>query len=185
MILKARSMPAPSDEPSHSEHAHDDLITDAERERFDALVEEALEELPPQIRDLLEEVPLIVIDAPSPTMLRDLGCEPRGPDEDDLRLEFCGLHSGQPYTEPGLDAPPELPGTIHLFRAGIIAHAGGWGDRPVYLTSGPVEDGFEDDTEDTRSADDRVYEEIMITLLHEIGHQFGLDEDDLFRLGYD
>ena len=55
MILKARSMPAPSDEPSHSEHAHDDLITDAERERFDALVEEALEELPPQIRDLLEK----------------------------------------------------------------------------------------------------------------------------------
>jgi predicted Zn-dependent protease with MMP-like domain len=29
-----------------------------------------------------------------------------------------------------------------------------------------------------------VYEEIMTTLLHEIGHQFGLDEDDLDRLGY-
>jgi len=30
----------------------------------------------------------------------------------------------------------------------------------------------------------RVREEIIITLLHEIGHQFGLDEDDLERLGY-
>ena len=32
---------------------------------------------------------------------------------------------------------------------------------------------------------DRVAEEIRITLLHELGHQFGLDEDDLAELGYD
>jgi predicted Zn-dependent protease with MMP-like domain len=30
-----------------------------------------------------------------------------------------------------------------------------------------------------------VYEEIRITLLHEIGHHFGLDEEDLEELGYD
>jgi predicted Zn-dependent protease with MMP-like domain len=32
--------------------------------------------------------------------------------------------------------------------------------------------------------EDRVREEIRITVLHEIGHHFGLDEDDLDRLGY-
>ena len=30
----------------------------------------------------------------------------------------------------------------------------------------------------------RVLREIRITLLHEIGHHFGLDEGDLERLGY-
>ena len=30
-----------------------------------------------------------------------------------------------------------------------------------------------------------VYEEIRITVLHEIGHHFGLDEDDLAALGYE
>ena len=146
-------------------------LTEHERERFDELVEEALDALPPGIRDLLEDVPLIVIDEPDGAMLRDLGYDPRDPD---IRSEICGLHSGEPYTEPGLDAPPALPGMIHVFRRGVIVQAGGWGVRR--------NDGIDDDT---RPADDRVYEEIMITLLHEIGHQFGLDEDDLARLGYD
>lgn len=145
-------------------------LADAERDRFDALVEEALDELPPAIRDLLEEVPLIVIDEPTDTMLRDLGLDPA---DRDVRAELCGLHTGVPNTEAGLEAPPTLPGMIHLFRRGTIAQAGGWG--------AVRNDGF---AEDDRPADDRVYEEIMITLLHEIGHQFGLDEDDLERLGY-
>ena len=145
-------------------------ITDDERERFDALVEEALEELPHAIRDLLEEVPLIVIDEPTREMLRDLGLDGADPS---IPRELCGLHTGVPYTEPAFDAPPTLPGTIHIFRLGIIAQSGGWG---VSRTDGIA---------DARPADDRVYEEIMITVLHEIGHQFGLDEDDLVRLGYE
>lgn len=146
-------------------------IPNSERERFDALVEEALDELPPGIRELLDEVPLIVVDEPTERMLRDLGHDPADPD---IRAEICGLHSGQPYTEPALDAPPSLPCTIHLFRRGIVVQSGGWGARR--------DDGIDDDT---RPPDDRVYEEIMITMLHEIGHQFGLDEDDLIRLGYE
>ncbi len=146
-------------------------IPQPERDRFDDLVEEALAELPPAIRSLLDEVPLVVIDEPDKRMLRDLGHDPGDPH---IREEICGLHSGQPYTEPALDTPPTLPGVIHLFRRGIVIQAGGWGPRR--------DDGFD---EDTRPADDRVYEEIMITLLHEIGHQFGLDEDDLVRLGYE
>ena len=31
---------------------------------------------------------------------------------------------------------------------------------------------------------DHILREIRITLLHELGHHFGLEEDDLERLGY-
>ena len=51
---------------------------------------------------------------------------------------------------------------IHLFRIGIMAEAGG-------------EQATEED----------LRREIRVTLLHEIGHHFGLDEDDLAELGYD
>jgi len=137
-------------------------VPDAERDRFDALVEEALGELPDALHALLAEVPLVVIDEPTDDMLRDMGLDA------DARDELCGLHTGVPDTERGIDDAMVLPGDIHLFRRGIIAHAGGWG-RVDW---------------DDRDGEDRVYEEILVTLLHEIGHQFGLDEDDLDRLGY-
>ena len=73
---------------------------------------------------------------------------------------LCGLHSGTPLTERSVMGDDGLE-TIHLFRAGIIEEAGGW-----------------------EAGDDAIEEEIRITLLHEVGHHFGLDEDDLDRLGY-
>lgn len=140
-------------------------LPDHERDRFDALLEEALGELPEALHDLLDEVPLIVLDEPDDGMLRDLGMDPLDPASHE---ELCGLHTGIPETEIGIDPPPELPGEIHIFRRGVIATGGGWG---------PVD-------WDDRPADDRIYEQIMITILHEIGHQFGLDEDDLEGLGF-
>lgn len=151
-------------------------ISDTERDRFDALVDEAVDALPSAIRRLLDEVPLIVIDAPTADMLRDLGIDPA---DSAARDEICGLHSGTPYTDPAIDSPPVLPGTIHLFRRGLILQAGGWA---AIREDGAV---FEDGEPDLRPPEDRMYEEIMITILHEVGHQFGLDEDDLERLGYE
>jgi predicted Zn-dependent protease with MMP-like domain len=136
-------------------------LGDDERDRFDALIEEALEELPPRIRALLEEVPLVVLDEPDEAMLRDVGIDPA--DESALD-ELCGLHTGVALTEQSVDQPAELPTMVHIFRRGIIALAGGWDDP---------------------EADDNIYEEIRTTILHEIGHHFGLDEDDLTELGYD
>ena len=78
------------------------------------------------------------------------------PDEDVL----CGLHTGTPITERSVEHPVEYPEYIHLFREGILDTAGGW-----------------DDVEAVR-------EQIRITLLHEIGHHYGLDEDALERYGY-
>ena len=66
-------------------------------------------------------------------------------------------------TERSVEHTLDLPEDIRLFRSGIVSLAGGW---------------------DQEEADDVVYEEIMVTLLHEIGHHFGLDEEQLDELGY-
>jgi predicted Zn-dependent protease with MMP-like domain len=145
--------------------------------RFDALVEEVLEELPSALRDLLEEVALVVEDVPGPELLR--GVE-GGPIEDPT--ELCGLHSGRAFTEESVEHSGEPPSTIYLFREGIVAMAGGWGSGP----QGPMTPGVVGDAAEAGpTADDLVYEEIWVTLLHEIGHQFGLSEEDLERLGYE
>jgi predicted Zn-dependent protease with MMP-like domain len=137
------------------------VIIRRERARFDELMERAVEELPPPLRQLLEEVPVIVIDRPSSAMLRSLGLDAAS--EDDA-LSLCGLHTGRSITERSVVDDAVIPEDIHLFREGILDLAGGF---------------------EQLGGDDLVYEQIRITLLHEIGHHFGLDEDDLARLGYD
>jgi predicted Zn-dependent protease with MMP-like domain len=133
----------------------------AERERFDLLLESVLESLPEELHRLLDEAPLVVEDAPSPELLRSMGLPP----DDDL----CGLHEGLARTERSVELPA-LPDVITLFRRGIIELAGGW--------EALTQDG------ETIGGAEAVREEILVTLLHEIGHHFGLDEDDLDRLGY-
>jgi predicted Zn-dependent protease with MMP-like domain len=135
-------------------------MTDDDRTRFDALMDDAVESLPPRVASLLEEIAVVVLDEPTAEMLKDLGIEPGDREALD---EMCGLHTGTALTERSVEAG-ELPTTIHVFRRGIVTLAGGW-EEP--------------------NADERVYEEIRITLLHEIGHHFGLDEGDLEALGYD
>lgn len=139
-------------------------MTEAERERFDDLVAEAVEELPPDLAAMLEEMPLIVLDRPDAQMLKDLGYDPQDSETAEVAREICGLHTGVANTEASVEYNATLPSQVHLFREGIIGLAGGWTGR---------------------DADDRVYEQVMVTLLHEIGHQMGLDEDDLTELGYD
>ncbi len=134
---------------------------------FDAMVEAEIEALPAGIRALLEEVPVIVEDQPDDDTLAAFGMTR---DEAD---ELCGLHTGVAFTERSVEASGELPSEIMLYREGIVAEAGGWEQR---------EDDATDET--PRGGLEAIREQIRITLLHEIGHQFGLDEDDLDRLGY-
>ena len=74
---------------------------------------------------------------------------------------LCGLYTGVPLTERSVSDSGEMPDVIRIFRRGIVAAAGGWDVAPETLR-----------------------EEIRVTVLHEIGHHFGLDEDDLDDLGY-
>lgn len=139
-------------------------MTDTERERFDRLLEGVLAGLPPAIVALLDEVPLIVLDEPTPVLLKSLGVPPEQQAVEVRTL--CGLYSGSTLLEQSVEASGELPEQMHLFRRGTLRAAGGWRD----------EDGAGEELE--------VAEEIRVTVLHEIGHHFGLEEDDLERLGY-
>ncbi|HET7238531.1 MAG TPA: metallopeptidase family protein [Terrimicrobiaceae bacterium] len=77
-----------------------------------------------------------------------------GMEEDELLL---GLHEGTALTDRHLEDHARLPDVITLFKQDI-----------------------EEASEDRED----LVEQVRITLLHELGHHFGLDEDDLERLGY-
>ena len=88
--------------------------------------------------------------------MRFLGGKP----EDVVSLASSLTHrvsvSGVPaFTERSVEHSGTVPSGIYLFRHGIIAAAGGWEPQ---------------ENESAEDVDDSVYEEIMVTLLHEIGH---------------
>ncbi|MEM1072178.1 MAG: metallopeptidase family protein [Planctomycetota bacterium] len=124
---------------------------------FDRRVEDAISGLPVHLQRLIEsELPVIVLDRPTPMMCRDLGIDP---DEGD---EMLGLHTGVMETERSVEQT-ELPTVIHLFRIGLREHCRD--------EAGRIDPAMLD-------------EEIRTTMLHELGHHFGLEEDDLDQLGY-
>ena len=137
-------------------------MTRSERERFDRLFEEVLDALPPGIHKLVEEVPLVLEDRPSRQLLRELGIE----DDDEI---LCGVHTGVPLTDRSVERP-DASDVVQIFREGVIDMAGGWDE--------------DEDDDGPFGGVERIREEIRITILHELGHHFGLDEDDLDRLGY-
>jgi predicted Zn-dependent protease with MMP-like domain len=137
-------------------------MTRSERERFDRLFEEVLASLPEGVHALIEEVPLVLEDRPSRQLLRELGIE----DDDEI---LCGLHTGVPLTDRSVERP-DASDVVQIFREGVVDMAGGWEE--------------DEDDEGPFGGVDRIREEIRITILHELGHHFGLDEDDLDRLGY-
>jgi len=136
-----------------------------ERQRFDALFEEVLEALPQRLHDLIEQAPIIVEDYPDPNLLEEMGMDPE-------TESLCGLHTGIPLTERSVSDAHEPPVMIHIFREGIIDEAGGW-------------EPWQDEDSQWWGGEEAVREEIRITVLHEIGHHFGLEEEDLEALGYE
>ena len=135
------------------------MVDPSDRALFDQLLDREVEALPAGVHALLAEVPLIVDDEASPQLLAELGMA--GDDE------LCGLHDGVALTERSVEDHGVLPTQLRLFRGPILRMAG-------YDVEGS---GVGQRRELRR--------QIHITLLHEIGHHFGLDEEDLRRLGYD
>jgi len=90
--------------------------------------------------------------------------EERVPDEllDELGVPpdgtLYGFYHGVPLPERSMQDSGLLPDKISVYR-------------------GPLIEDFPDRTELSR--------QIRITLLHEIGHYFGMDEEELSRLGYE
>ena len=104
-------------------------------------------------------------DHPAPDVLESFGMDESQADE------ICGLFSGVGLTERSVDDVPDMPDTITIYRAGIVTLAGGWAEA------------LEGDGSPT-GGEERIAEEIRTTILHEVGHHFGLDEDDLDKLGF-
>ncbi len=129
------------------------------REQFDALVEAQIAELPYTVQLLLQETPLIVEDHPSDLLLSELGLSSEQADE------LCGVYSGIGMLERSVEDSFTEPETITIFRRGI-----------VLLAKSQMAEGG--------SIEELLMKEIRITILHEIGHHFGLDEDDLEAIGY-
>ena len=139
------------------------MVTDADRRAFDRVLERLIDGLPDDLLDLLDELPLIVEDEPSADLLREMGM-----DED---AELCGLHEGTALTDRSVEAPPGVPDRMMLFRGPILRLAG-W----------PENQGT--NATESAAAQAELERQVRIALLHEIGHHFGLDEEDLDALGY-
>lgn len=70
---------------------------------------------------------------------------------------LLGLYLGTPLPERGVDYAGELPDVIYIFR------------RPHLELGLPA---------------DELRDEIMKTLIHEIAHYFGIDDDHLDEIGW-
>lgn len=125
------------------------------RDYFDQQLEAVVAEAPQPVHDLLDEVTLYVEDHPDPRLLRELGLR--------HRRSLCGLYSGVPLTERPATISGVLSDAIYLYREGILAMSR---DGRGRLDTGELR------------------RQIRITLLHELGHHHGLDEQELAQLGY-
>jgi predicted Zn-dependent protease with MMP-like domain len=119
---------------------HNERVVDVSRERFEELVAEALDSIPPELTGLIDNCVVLVEEEPPA-------------DDPDL----LGLYDGTPLTERDSSYTLVAPDRILLFR-------------------GPLLEMCEDEAE--------VVDEVRITVVHEIAHHFGIDDERLHALGY-
>ena len=108
-------------------------------QRFDELVGDALDLVPPDLASAIENVVILVAD--------------RNADEPDL----LGLYEGIALTERDSWYAGSLPDTITIYREALL---------------------------DICTGEREVVEEVAITVIHEIAHHFGIDDDRLHELGW-
>ena len=76
---------------------------------------------------------------------------------DGSRRDLLGVYHGVPLTNKSVNAPFDWPERIVIFQRNI---------------------------ESICSSREEIVEQVRQTVLHEVGHHFGMDEDDLEELGY-
>ncbi|MCG7608645.1 MULTISPECIES: metallopeptidase family protein [Mycobacterium] len=108
-------------------------------QRFDELVSDALDLIPPRLAAAIDNVVILV--------------EDRDPDEP----EILGLYRGVALTERDSWYAGSLPDTITIYREALL------------------------DFCDSEAA---VVDEVAITVIHEIAHHFGIDDERLHELGW-
>ncbi|HKX13145.1 MAG TPA: metallopeptidase family protein [bacterium] len=117
-------------------------------EEFEAVVDEALEELPPDLFDKIHNVDIFVEDYPSHEIQEEMGVSRRG---------LLGFYTGVPQKHRGPYYANVLPDRIFLYKKNLeaICHSR-----------------------------EQLKDQIRRTVLHEIGHYFGIDDKRLRELGY-
>lgn len=85
---------------------------DVDRERFDALVERSIAELPDKVRAHLDEVPVMVEDLPGVAVLTA--------EEPPMAPDILGLFVGRHLMERSVGDLPAAPGAIYLFRRNLL-----------------------------------------------------------------
>ncbi len=109
------------------------------RERFEELVSDALDEIPPELARLIDNCVVLVEDDPPPGE------------------RLLGVYHGIPLTSRDSGYTMALPDRITVFR------------RPILRMCG---------------SEDDVVAQVRVTVVHEIAHHFGIDDDRLEELGY-
>lgn len=114
------------------------MVIEIEPERFEDMVGEALDGLPPELGRYMHNVAVTVQHEPGPQGL-------------------LGLYQGVPLTARTSNYAGVLPDRITIYRHAISAIC--------------------------RTEDD-VVNEVRTTVIHEIGHHFGIDDHTLHSLGW-
>jgi predicted Zn-dependent protease with MMP-like domain/predicted heme/steroid binding protein len=109
-------------------------------QRFDELVSDALDLIPPELAKAIDNVVVLV--------------EDRDPEEPGL----LGLYHGIALTErDSWYAAGSLPDTITIYRGALL---------------------------EACDSEEQVVDEVAITVIHEIAHHFGIDDERLHELGW-
>jgi predicted Zn-dependent protease with MMP-like domain len=117
---------------------HNGLVIEVEPGRFEEMVAEALDGLPPELGRLMRNVAVTVEHNPGPPGL-------------------LGLYQGVPLTSRTSQYAGVLPDRITIYRQAICA---------ICRTEAEVAD------------------QVRRTVIHEIAHHFGIDDDRLRQLGW-
>ena len=115
--------------------------------RFENLVRQAIQELPPAFLDRMDNLDIVVEDWASPTQLIGSGIEEKE--------SLLGLYEGIPLPDREY-YNFALPDKITLFKRAI---------------------------ENICETDEEVVSEVRTTVIHEIAHHFGIDDEALHEMG--
>ena len=125
------------------------------RECFDRHMDLVLSRMPEPVHRLLDEVTMYIEDYPSREIMHRMNVADR--------RQLCGLYTGIPLGSRSVEHSGILSDAVHIYREGIMTLAM---DRRG------------------RIDEEQLQQQIRITILHELGHHHGLNEDELQELGY-
>jgi predicted Zn-dependent protease with MMP-like domain len=112
---------------------------DMTRRRFEELVADALDTIPPELAAAMDNVVVLVAD------------------RNDHEPHLLGLYEGVALTERTSDYGGVLPDRITIYQDAIL---------------------------DICADEDEVVHEVAVTVVHEVAHHFGIEEERLHELGW-